>query len=79
MAKGKIEFYYDNSEIAEKIAYLLELDNRIAPNALKISTSCEGNKVITSLQHNNLGTFFATIDDLVFCEKLISNLMEAVK
>ncbi|MFH1774119.1 MAG: KEOPS complex subunit Pcc1 [Methanobacteriota archaeon] len=86
-AKAKIEFRYKDAKTAQKISYLLEVDNKIpkvgatplrlaiaiAPK--KIKTESRGNRVITHIEHEKLGTLLATIDDLLFCERLIEDLV----
>lgn len=72
-AKAKIEFKYKDAETAQKISYLLEVDNKIAPK--KIKTESMGNRVITHMQYKKLSTLLATIDDLLFCERLIEDLV----
>jgi hypothetical protein len=74
--EGKITNIFDSSEIAGNVARLIQIDNEIAPKTLKIQTSAEGPRVITMLASDKASTFFATIDDLVFSEKLISEVLE---
>jgi hypothetical protein len=78
LVKGRIEFSYEKEEVAKMVAYLLELDNRIAPRSLKLKTVQIGSDVVTRLEHSNIGTFFAAVDDLVFSERLISGLVEGL-
>lgn len=72
-AKAKIEFKYKDAKTAQKIAYLLEVDNKITPK--KIKTESMGSRVITHIEQEKLSTLLATIDDLLFCEKLIEELV----
>lgn len=76
--KARFEFTYDDEMNAEKVAKLLDLDNRIAPRNLKLVTFKEGVTVITMFQHEKLNTFQATIEDLLFSEKLIEGLVSYV-
>jgi hypothetical protein len=78
-AKARVEFRYSDEGTAEKVCQLLEVDNRVAPRRLKLRTYREENRVITTLEHQKLGTFFSTIDDLIFSEKLIADLVEGLK
>lgn len=78
-AKGRIEFDYRDDKTAGMVAELLEIDNKIAPKKLKLKTVNRGKKVITILEHENMGTFFAAIDDLIFSEKLISDVIEGLE
>ncbi len=73
IAKAEIEFKYRDAKTAQKISYLLELDNKISPR--KIKTESKGNRVTTRIEHKKLSTLLATIDDLLFCEQLIEELV----
>ena len=75
-AKARIEFEYKNEKTARLVSQLLEIDNKVAPRKLRIKTKNVGVKVITNIEHDKLNTFLATIDDLLFCERLIENLIE---
>lgn len=75
LARVRLEFTYRDESKAERIADLLELDNRIAPRSLKLRTFREGARVITTFQHERLNTTQATIEDLLFSEKLIEELV----
>lgn len=74
-AKAELKFYYDSEETAQMVAYLLEVDNRAAPRNLKLRTSARGKTVITDFEHEKLNTFLATIDDLLFTERLVADLL----
>lgn len=79
--KAKIEFRYKDAKTAQKISYLLEIDNKIpfglacASTSKKIKTESRGNRVITHIEQEKLSTLLATIDDLLFCERLIEDLI----
>lgn len=75
-AKGKFEFIYGSDRAAAAVSALLQVDNVAGPRKLKVKTISDGNKVVTCIEHEKLSTFFATIDDLLFCERLIENLLE---
>lgn len=79
MNKADITFEYDSKSDAAVVAKLLEMDNRIAPKKLKIETINDGNRVITRIEHERPSTLFATVDDLVFTERLISGLIGVQK
>jgi hypothetical protein len=74
-ARAELVFLYSSEEEAELVARLLELDNRMAPKGIRVKTEHLGRKVVTSAEHSSVGTLFATIDDLLFCEKLIGEMM----
>jgi hypothetical protein len=74
--EAMITYNYDDSGVARDVARLIQMDNEIAPRTLKIKTSAEGRQVITILSSKKTSTLFATIDDLVFSEKLISEVLE---
>ncbi|WP_456474660.1 KEOPS complex subunit Pcc1 [Candidatus Pyrohabitans sp.] len=75
LARTKLVFQYASEEEASQVAYLLELDNRIAPRGLKVKTEKRGRDVVSYVEHSSAGTLFATIDDLLFCEKLVSEIL----
>ncbi len=74
-ASAELIFHYASEEEASQVAYLLELDNRVAPRELKVKTVQRGGEVITTVEHSSISTLFATIDDLLFCEKIISEVL----
>ncbi len=79
MNKATVTFEYESKREAEVVAKMLDVDNRVAPKTLKIETINRANKVITTVEHERAGTIFATVDDLIFTEKLISSLAEVAK
>jgi hypothetical protein len=74
-AKAELRFQYSDTAKAEKVAYLLEVDNRIAPRSLRIKTRTVGGAVVTELEHRKLNTLLAALDDLLFTERLIVELL----
>ncbi len=78
LARAKLEFRYGDAKAAQLIAELLEIDNRAAPRKLKLVTRREGGSAVTYLEHEKLNTFSATIEDLLFSEKLMEALIEDV-
>jgi hypothetical protein len=79
MNTATITFEYDDVREAEVVAKMLDVDNKVAPKTLKIETINRDNKVVTTIEHEQSGTIFATVDDLIFTEKLISSLIGVVK
>jgi hypothetical protein len=79
MNRATLTFEYKNTKEAEIVAKMLDVDNRVAPKTLKIETVNKDNKVVTTVEHENHGTIFATVDDLIFTEKLVSGLVEVRK
>ncbi len=75
LVRVRLEFGYEDESKADKISRLLELDNRIAPRSLKLATIREGGKIITTFEHERLNTIQATIEDLLFSEKLIEGVV----
>jgi hypothetical protein len=75
MNKVKVTFEYDDAYEAEIVAKMLDVDNKVAPKTLKIETKNRDKKVVTTIEHENSGTIFATVDDLIFTERLISSLI----
>jgi len=74
--EAKIVFEYEGDEKAKHIAEILDIDNKIAPKELKIKTFSRGKKVITRINEVNIKTLFATVDDLLFSERLIKGVIE---
>lgn len=74
--EGDLEFRYESVEEANTVARILQLDNEIAPKTLEITSRARGKFVHTVLKSNKISTFFATIDDMIFSEKLITNIMK---
>lgn len=77
--RARVEFEYRDVKAAKLVARLLEIDNRLAPAKLKVRTASRGNKVLTTIEHEKIGTFAATLEDLFFCEKLIGELVEGAR
>ena len=73
-ARAKIEFEYKSARDARMVAELLELDNR-AVHKKQVKTVSRGKKVVTRISSDRPNTFLATIDDLIFCERLIRGLI----
>ncbi len=78
-ARARVEFEYRDAKTAKLVARLLEIDNRLAPAKLKVKSISRRKSVITTVEHERLGTFAATLEDLLFCEKLISELVEGTR
>ena len=79
MNRATITFEYDTESEAEIVSKMLDVDNKVAPKTLKIETVKKDNMVITTLEHEKSGTIFATVDDLIFTERLVSGLVEVKK
>ncbi len=79
MNTANITFEYSDNREAAIVAKMLEVDNRVAPKKLRIETVNRGKTVITRVGHERLNTLFATVDDLIFTERLISSLIEVQK
>jgi hypothetical protein len=79
MNRVTITFEYKNAREAEVVLKMLDVDNKAAPKTLKIETVKKDNMVITTLEHEKPGTIFATVDDLIFTERLVSGLAGAGK
>jgi len=73
---GELRFQYESRGMAEKVALLLEVDNKAAPKSLVVETRCAGSSAVTEVSSSKTSTFFSTLDDLLFTEKLISRLLE---
>jgi len=75
--KARLEFFYQSKEEAEKVAYLLEIDNRATP--INVKTKNIANRVITEIEHGNLPTLLATIEDVIFCEAIIDRIIKVIE
>lgn len=75
-AEAEIAFEYETEKKAKQIAEILEIDNRIAPKELRVKTFARGRKVITHIGEVNIKTLLATVDDLLFCERVIKEVIE---
>ncbi|MBU2559713.1 hypothetical protein KKA03_02350 [archaeon] len=75
MNRAIVTFEYKNKSEAEVVLKMLDVDNKAAPKTLKIETIKKDNLVITTLEHEKTGTIFATVDDLIFTERLVSGLV----
>jgi hypothetical protein len=79
MNKATITFEYKSSREAEVVAKMLDVDNKVAPKTLKIETVNKDKRVVTTVEHEKSGTIFASVDDLIFTERLVSGLFEVKK
>lgn len=74
--KAKIIFECKTREDAEKIAELLEIDNKLAPKEVVIRTFSHGRRVITEIKTNEFKKLLSTIDDLIFSERVINKILK---
>ena len=74
--EGELVFTYKSRKTAGDVAGLIEMDNLIAPKTLRIRTGAKDADVVTRLASEKASTFFATVDDLFFSERLITELLE---
>jgi|TARA_B100000959_G_scaffold279251_1_gene339065 hypothetical protein len=74
-----IKFYYNSKVTAEKIAHLLEIDNNSASRTFNLKTFAKGKTVNTVLQHEKLSTSLSSIDDILFTERLITDILPLLK
>ena len=75
VVEARLTFEYTKAGVAADVARLLQVDNEIAPRNLEVQTTAENNHVITKIKSNRGKTVFATLDDVVFSEKLISEIL----
>jgi len=74
--EGEVRFEFAHEKTARIVAELLEIDNRVAPRGMRISTGFKGKSAVTRLEYGRLNTFFATLDDLVFSERIVESILE---
>ena len=73
--KCVIVFEYETEEDAEIVSKVLEIDNKFAPKKLKKKKKRIGKKVVNYIEHESYRTFYATVEDLIFTERLISKIL----
>ncbi len=73
--KCVIVFEYETEEDAEIVSKVLEIDNKFAPKKLKVISKRIGKKVVNYIEHESYRTFYATVEDLIFTERLISKIL----
>ncbi len=74
-----VTFEYESGEHAEVVKKVLEIDNKTAPSSMGIFTKRVKNKVVTYVRHEKIGTLLATVDDIIFAEKIISSILSLKK
>ena len=79
MNRATLTFKYEKKVEAEVVYRMIDVDNKVAPKTLRIETVKKGSNVVTTVEHENPGIIFATVDDLIFTEKLVSGLLEVKK
>ena len=70
---------YKDMKTADAVAKAIYPDNFKTPKGLKVDTFAEGNKVVTSIKYEGrLGTFIATINDLLFCASTAERTLDYI-
>lgn len=69
--KAKIKFNYKTNEQAKTVFRALNPDNRGY-----VTSDVRSNTLICNLSSDNVGSFLATADDLIFCEILAEKIRE---
>ncbi len=67
---GKIQFKYKNNEHAKTVYDSLEIDNKGY-----IDSIIKENEIIYTLSSSSLGSFLATIDDLIASEIVVEKII----
>jgi hypothetical protein len=76
--QAEIVLRYGNSTIAKAVVRALSPDNFRTPTYLTVTTIQKGQKVITKIRcRAKLGTFIATIDDLLSSASIAENVLRA--
>lgn len=80
--EATIKLEYGDAKTADAIANAVSPDNFKTPTGLSIKTTRNGSCVLTEVKaEGKLGTFIATIDDLLFCvstaEKTLRTITKA--
>jgi hypothetical protein len=67
-------------KLAEAVSKAVSPDNFTTPSGLQIITVREGKKVVTEIKfEEKLGTFIATIDDLLFSASTAEKTLKIIK
>ena len=78
--EAEIILEYGEAKIAESVAKAVSPDNFKTPKGLSIKTTWKNSNVITTIKcKEQLPTFIATIDDLLFCAATAEKALQAVK
>jgi tRNA threonylcarbamoyladenosine modification (KEOPS) complex Pcc1 subunit len=78
--EAEIILEYGEAKIAEAVAKAVSPDNFKTPKGLSIKTMWKNNNVITTIKcKEQLSTFIATIDDLLFCAATAEKALQAIK
>jgi tRNA threonylcarbamoyladenosine modification (KEOPS) complex Pcc1 subunit len=78
--EAEIILEYDDEKTAEAVAKAVSPDNLRTPRGLSIKTTRREKKVFTQIRcKGKLGTFIATIDDLLFCASTAEKTLETTK
>jgi len=78
--QATITLEYPDAKTAEAVAKAVSPDNLKAPNGLKINTTTDNCKVITTIFcEGPLATFTATIDDLLFSTSTAEKTLHTLK
>ena len=72
--KGKIQFKYQNSNIAKTVYESLEVDN-----IGFLDSKLKNNIIEYNLDNNLLGSFLSTTDDLIASEIVVEKILETTK
>jgi tRNA threonylcarbamoyladenosine modification (KEOPS) complex Pcc1 subunit len=78
--EAQIILDYDDAKTAEAIAKGVSPDNLKTPSGLSIKTTRREGRVVTIMKcKGKLPTFFATIDDLLFCISTAEKTLQITK
>ena len=77
--EARIRFSYDDEALARAVHEAVEPDNRPLPEGLSVRGWVEGKHVIFEVScSKSLGSFWATIDDLLACVQTAEKALRAV-
>ena len=71
---GKVTFTYESESDAKVVYDSLEVDNE---NYLK--SELDGNSINYNISNDKLGSFLATVDDLIASEIVVENIINKTK
>jgi hypothetical protein len=77
--KAEVTVEMRSKKLSEAIAESLSPDNQNVPKGLKVKTSAQGKRVISTVACNKkIETFLATLDDLLSCLQTAEKTLRAV-
>jgi hypothetical protein len=78
--EAEIVLAYDDARMAEAVARAISPDNFKTPLGLKVTTETKDGRIFTMITcESSLGTFIATIDDLLSCVSIAEKTVQTMR